>query len=106
MDKHHLYQEVLQQIEANEEPNAFSAYLRDLLIDTTLNSIAENQVPELVARAVDLDVWSSDYTLNIAAHISDAERKVRLYAALLKTDRLSEQQRQDAERAALVALHT
>jgi hypothetical protein len=100
-----FYREVLQQIEVDEEPSAFGAYFRDLLIDTTLNGIAENQVPELVARAVELALWSPTYALDIAAHISDAGRKVRMYAALLKTDRLSEHQRHDTERAALDALH-
>lgn len=94
------YQQVLQQIETGVEPSAFSDYIGYLLIETTLNSLAQNQVPELVARVVDLGLWSVDYALEIVARIPDPQRKAAMYAKLLSTNKLSDQQQDSLETAA------
>src|SRR5258707_6439127 len=94
------YQTVVEQINSGDEPTALGDYIRDLLIETTLNSIAETQVPELVARAVVSGLWSSEYALRLADRITDEERKVRMYRALLSIGNLDEQQREYLERSA------
>src|SRR5450432_3432077 len=50
--------EALRQIEADSEPTALIDCIRYVLLRTSLNSAAENFVPELVSRAVETGVWS------------------------------------------------
>ncbi|MBL8134213.1 MAG: hypothetical protein JNL42_20295, partial [Anaerolineae bacterium] len=86
----------LRQIEAGEE--RFSAYVdlaRLALIRTTINSLASNHVLGLVARAVEiaLEGWTPDRALSIAKHVSSPISRAHWYARLLKTDRLTPDQR-------------
>ncbi len=97
-------EKVLQQIDAGVEPTAFGDYFRDLLVDTTLNSIAENHVPELVAQAVSTGIWTTEYAIRLAKRIADPQRKANMIAALLPLQALNDEQRQDLEQAAFQAI--
>ncbi len=100
------YQAVLQQVNTGADLAVFGDYVRELLVDTTLNSIAENQVPELVERAIVTGLWSPDYAIKLANRITDGPRKVRMCAALLSIESLNEQQRHHLESAAFETVNT
>jgi nucleoside phosphorylase len=84
------------QIEADQEPEDIADCIRYTLIHTSTNSIAGNYVPELIARAVQADVWTSDRAMSIAAKIPQPEQQANAYLFLLETEKLSENHQEKA----------
>ncbi len=95
--------EARQQIQTNQEPFAFSDCLRYLLIHASINSIAGNYIPELVAQALKIGLWSSHRALSLAAKIPDESERAEMYVAILKTATLNEEEQSDAQRTGLEA---
>ena len=58
------------------------------LIHTSVNALASNYEPELVARAVEIGLWSPARGASVARRVVDAEKRVRMVIALLKTQRM------------------
>src|SRR5215216_4723324 len=76
------HQEAIQQIEADESPTAIVECVRYALIATSLNNVAESYVPELVARAVEIGLWTPERALSVAAHVPDEQRRAATYGSL------------------------
>lgn len=95
--------ETRQQIEIDQEPEAFADCMRFVLIRTSINSIAGNFEPQLVARAVEIGLWPAHRALSVAARIPDAVKKTQMYLELLKTGGLSHLQRKQAQLSSLEA---
>src|SRR6266496_5620503 len=95
--------EARQQIQTNQEPFAFSDCLGYLLIHASINSIAGNYIPELVAQALKIGLWSSHRALSLAAKIPDESERAEMYVAILKTATLNEEEQSDAQRTGLEA---
>jgi hypothetical protein len=95
--------QALRQIEMGEEPTALAGCLRYALIRTSINSLSATYVPELIMRAVELGMWQPTRALSVAARISRAEKKFRMYALLLSTNTMNEEQHVDTLKAALTA---
>ena len=94
--------EARQQIKNGQCPAALSDCIRYLLIRTSVNSLAGNHVPELVARAVETGLWTVDRALSVAAKVPRARYggamgRTDMYLALLKTGKLSKKQQEDVQ---------
>jgi hypothetical protein len=79
---------VEQQLTAMSTPITINDLLRFALIRTSINSLAANYTPALVARAVELGQWSAQRALSVAMLVPDATKKAELYGALLTTRKL------------------
>ncbi len=90
-------------IDADEEPAGLADCVRYALIHTSINSLAGNYDPSLVARAVETGVWSVERAFGIARLVADAERRAAIYTSLLKSHGLSGEQRLAAEMEGLAA---
>ncbi len=72
-----------EQIDAGEMPTAFADCFRYALIHTSVNSIAEAYVPELVKRAVETERWPTERAMSVAARVPNAEDRAWLCAEIL-----------------------
>lgn len=84
------YEQCLDQINNHESPTALIDCFRYVLIRTSINSISADYPPELVARAVELEIWTVERALSVlkqSPHIN-----LELFAALLKTGKLNKDQ--------------
>jgi hypothetical protein len=82
---------------------AIAACIRYALIRTSINSIAGNYEPALVARAVEVGLWSPERALSVARRVPEASKRAGMVAAILGTGKLSPAQREEAEKAGLEA---
>jgi hypothetical protein len=74
------------------------------LLSSSVISLASNIPPELIARQVEADEWTTQRAMAYAAQMTTrAEQRAKAYACLLKTGRLSYAQRQEAELQGLSA---
>jgi NB-ARC domain/APAF-1 helical domain len=78
--------DALRQTSAQQDVWAFLDWIRYLLIHSSINSIAENHHPELIQQALALGVWESQQALSVATKLSDRQKKLRMYLALLRTN--------------------
>ncbi len=93
--------ETTRQIEADQEPTSYSDCIRFTLIHTSINSIAGNYIPELIAKAVEVGIWTPDQAMSIAAKVPQSEQRANTHLLLLETGRLSTKQRNKAQQEAL-----
>ncbi len=93
--------ETRRQIEADQEPANFSDCIRYTLIHTSINSIAGNYVPELIAKAVEVGMWTPDQATSIASKIPQSEQRANTYLLLIETEKLSTKQQEKAQQEAL-----
>jgi len=93
--------ETLRQIDAQEEPEAIAQCIRYALIQTSINSIAANYPPELVAQAVKTGLWTAERALALAERVPDAHQKVKMYVAILGTEKLIGDQHTSNQKIAL-----
>jgi nucleoside phosphorylase len=93
--------ETRRQIEADQEPVNFSDCIRYTLIHTSINSIAGNYVPELIAKAVEVGMWTPDQAMSIASKIPQSEQRANTYLLLIETEKLSTKQQEKAQQEAL-----
>jgi NB-ARC domain/APAF-1 helical domain len=87
------------QIEAGQAPESLAECIRYTLIRTSINSIAENSIPELIARAFQVGLWTTDQVMSTASRIPQAERQANTYLLLLETEQLNAKQREKAQQA-------
>jgi hypothetical protein len=73
------------------------------LIHTTVNALATNYPPELVARAVETGLWSPARGSSVLQRVADAYRQSRMAASLLTIGRLSEKQGMTVRHLSLAA---
>jgi CHAT domain/NB-ARC domain len=99
----YAYAEVSRQIDANQEPGAFADCVRYLLIRTSINGIAENYIPELIARAVEVGLWTPRRALSVAARVPSRTKQAWMSLVLLRTGSLSREQQEEALRLGLRA---
>jgi len=71
--------------------------IRYLLIRTSINGIAGNYVPKLVAQAVKTRYWTVQRALSVAEKIPDEAKRVEMWTAILGIDQLSEEQQREAQ---------
>jgi NB-ARC domain/TIR domain len=90
------FPEMRHQIARGDEPVVFAKLIRYAIIRTSINSIAGNFPESVVAQAVEMEVWTPDRALNLAANVADPRQRIGLYVALLKTGKLNQQQQADA----------
>jgi hypothetical protein len=76
---------------------------RIVLIRTSINALAGNYAPELVARAVEVGLWTPDRALSVAAQLPNGRQKANMCVLLLRTRTLSEQQRAQAQSLGVAA---
>ncbi|MBN2390992.1 MAG: CHAT domain-containing protein [Anaerolineae bacterium] len=76
------------------------------LIHTTVNSLASNYEPALVARAIETSLWPPERGLSIARRVVGAEKQAWMIVALLKTGCLSDSLNANAQCLGLVAIRT
>lgn len=89
------------QIAAHEMPAALADCMRYALIRTSINSLATNYEPALVARAVETGLWSVQRALSLAAKVPDPKQRAQFYITLLATIRLDQDSRVLAQQQAL-----
>ncbi|NUM78343.1 hypothetical protein HUU40_28610, partial [candidate division KSB1 bacterium] len=77
-----------EQIAADKMPTALAACVRYALIRTSVNSLAANYPPELVARAVAIGLWPPQRALSLAVKVLDPRQRARFFVALLTIDQL------------------
>jgi hypothetical protein len=90
--------------EQGDVPVALSDVVRFALIRTSLNSVAGNNPPEIVVRAVETGLWSAERALAIAGRVPEPAQRAALITRLLAQERLSEEQRDRARTSAIEAL--
>jgi hypothetical protein len=95
--------QALAQIEAGDEPAVLADCVRYGLIHSSINSLAGNYVPELVAQAVETGLWTAERALSITERVPDARDRAKMYTALLKTSGLTPDQRVEAQSRGLDA---
>jgi hypothetical protein len=100
----HADAEARRQIYAGQESVAIADCVRYALLCTSVNSIAANYTPALVAQAVKKGVWSLERAISVAAKIPSAVRRFRMYQAILGIDGLSAEQRSKLFAAAVHAV--
>jgi len=84
----------MRQIAEGRPPLAVADCIHYVLIHTTVNSLASNYGPELVARAVETGLWSPERGTNLAYRVIGSSQKAELIGMLLRTGQLSEKQRE------------
>lgn len=94
------------QIAAHETPTALADCLRYALIRTSVNSLAANHAPELVAHAVETGLWEPQRAMSLASKVPDPEQRAEFYVALLATKRLDYHSRVLANQKGLLAART
>jgi hypothetical protein len=92
-----------QQIEAGQPPVAIADCARYGLIQTSINALAGEYPPELIAKAVTLKLWSPERALRMSARLPKAVTVVNTAAALLETGCLSPAQQEQAQKLGLAA---
>ena len=92
---------VQQQIEAGEMPTAIASLVHHALIRTSISSLVINYEPELVVRALETGLWSSERALSTAYKGSDIQKRVEMITAVLASHRSNEQQCATARTVAL-----
>jgi hypothetical protein len=93
--------EAHRQIDAGEEPVAIGDCVRYALIRTSINSLAANYVPELVARAVETGLWPAERALSVTIRVPDPKSRAKLWTAILRVGTLTDRERQQAAELAL-----
>jgi hypothetical protein len=83
---------------------ALADVVRFALLRTSLNSVAGNNPPAIVVRAVETGVWSPERALATAARVPKPAQRAMLLARLLAQEGLSDDQRGRARTDALTAL--
>lgn len=97
------HNQCLHQIDMNQPPMALIDCVRYALIRTSINSLAANYAPALVARSVETGLWSLDRALSIATKVREAERQAWIYNLLLTLERLTPAQHTAIQKLALEA---
>jgi hypothetical protein len=99
------HSEAQRQIEADQAPAALAECVRCALIRTSVNSLAANYDPALVARAVEtgLRQWPAERALSVARRALHPRYRVDMFAALLATGQLDAEQSTRAQEAGLTA---
>jgi NB-ARC domain/TIR domain/APAF-1 helical domain len=100
----HTTEDARKQINANQEPSKFVDCVRYTLIRTSINSLASNYIPELVAQAVAEGLWTPERALSVAAKMLDPIRRIETYVALLKTGCLNAHQMTQAQDSGLATV--
>lgn len=81
------------QIARDAEPDAIADCLSCALIQTSINSGTSTYTPALIARAVDLGLWSLDRALSTLERVPDDGRRLDGLIALLRLSALSQAER-------------
>ncbi|MEK7727210.1 MAG: NB-ARC domain-containing protein, partial [candidate division KSB1 bacterium] len=89
------------QIAAQEMPTTLADCVRYALIGTSVNSLAANYVPALVARAVETGLWSAQRALSLAAKVPRPEQRAQFFVMLLSSARIDHESRAFAQREGL-----
>jgi len=97
--EHLAHPRALEQVQAGEDPAALADCARYALIHTSINSLAGNYDPSLVARAVQTGLWTPARALGVARLVPDADDRAAMYVALAKV--LEGEPRAEALEAAL-----
>ncbi|MBN1815585.1 MAG: hypothetical protein JXA14_27375 [Anaerolineae bacterium] len=103
LDWRHTYEQILAQCTAGEPPRAIAKGIHYTLVQTTVNALATNYEPELVARAVETGLWSPERGVSVLQWIMGAKKQAKMAAALLATRRLAEGQCMVAQHLGLAA---
>lgn len=93
----------LSQIEADQDVTSLANCLRYALIRTSINSLAGNYVPAIVAQAVRAGLWTTERALSIARRMPDQKQRAKMYTQLLNTGMLDTQEHGQALQQALAA---
>jgi hypothetical protein len=93
-----------QQIASLEEPRALADCIRCQLIETTISALLDGYIPELIAQALTIDLWSPELVISITAKIPDESNRAHLCVALLDSGKLNAEQQRDVVQMALQAI--
>jgi hypothetical protein len=93
--------EVGKQIDTGVDLPALADCWRIGLIRTSLNSIAGNYPPALVAQAIRTGLWTAEKAISAVPGIVDPGQKLEICAAVLESDRTSPIMRSNAQKVAL-----
>jgi hypothetical protein len=102
-----VHPQALAQIDSGAEAHLLPEVIRYALIRTSINSLASNYPPELIGRAIQLQLkgWTTTRALSIANRVTYLEQRVRMCAFLLQTDLLTANEQTLAKEIALKALN-
>ena len=95
------YEEGLAQIEAGKVPASMADCTRYALLRASVNSLIANYEPALVARAVETGLWPTEQALSVARRGLLPRYRVDMFAALLATGTLNDEQSTQAQEAGL-----
>jgi hypothetical protein len=93
--------EARREIDAGGDAPALAHCWRISLIRTSLNSIAGNFPPALVARAIQTGYWSADKAFGVIPSIADIEQKLEICVAVLEGGRADPMMRMNAQKLAV-----
>jgi hypothetical protein len=96
----------LEQADRGEQPAAVVDAVRYALIRSSVNSVAGNYPPEIVARAVETGTWAAERGLSVAEHVADPGARAELFTRLLAGAALSDEQRDRARAGGLAAVRS
>jgi hypothetical protein len=82
---------------------ALAALIHYALIRTTINSLSGNYPPALVARAIEIGLWTPERALSIAYKVADKAQRVKMIIPILATTRCTASQSLAAVATALQA---
>lgn len=80
--------------------------IRLAMLRTSINTLSSNYIPEVVAQAVRLGIWTAEQGLQIASNIPDPIQRANLFTLLVKTGCLSQNDCHWAKQRALEAIPT
>jgi hypothetical protein len=93
-----------QQIASLNEPRALADCIRCQLIETTISAFLDGYIPELIAQALTVDLWSPELAINITSRIPDKSNRTHLCVDLLHSGKLNTEQRRSVVQIALQAI--
>jgi hypothetical protein len=85
-----VHEQASEQIEAGKPACAIAESVHCALIQTTVNSLATNYMPELVARAVETGLWSPARGVSVLRRIAEPVKQIKTALTLLASGALSE----------------
>jgi hypothetical protein len=88
---------------AGKPVRAIAASVHCALIHTTVNTLATNYPPELIARAVQTGLWSAERGMSVLQRVAVPKKQVQMAVSLLATGRLSKKEGVTARRLGLAA---
>ncbi|MCB0175659.1 MAG: hypothetical protein KDJ97_34465, partial [Anaerolineae bacterium] len=92
-----------QQIAADQAPDGIGEWVHYALVQSSINALAGQYPPALVAQAVTTQQWTVERAISVTANIVDPQARVDMSVQLLKVDSLQPREHKQLVHIALAA---